>query len=185
MWLSIYVEHASQLICSCFLEAFSINPLDPVLIWKTSKCRMQPKCLHATDTFLMRGLWHWILVTKGYQGIHMLWYCYHFTARVIIFVAVFCHCRLTTVRWVSDMHWLWLFLSGCILYAMNNFINSRFFLVLSSLVVTEVVALVVLIFFLNSAFTACALSGSFDIHFLVFQPSHSHYYLPHQRVGLL
>ena len=32
VWLSKYVEHVSHCIFSCFLEAFSINLLNPVLI---------------------------------------------------------------------------------------------------------------------------------------------------------
>ena len=39
-WLSIFVEHASQCICFCFLEVSSLNFLDPVSIWNTSDCKM-------------------------------------------------------------------------------------------------------------------------------------------------
>ena len=39
--LSISVEHSSQWIFSYFLEAFSLNILDPVLIWITSGFSMQ------------------------------------------------------------------------------------------------------------------------------------------------
>ena len=60
---------------------------------------------------------------------------------------------------------------------------SRFYSGLSSLVVTEAVALVVLLFLLHLSFSACALSGSLIIRCLVSQLSRNHSYFPYQLVG--
>ena len=123
-WLSISVEHASQWICSCLLWVFSIDLLDPVLIWNKSDCRMQPLCFHTTKTLFMKCF---MSLCPSHKRLPR--WCYNtgiiFTDRVIIVTYVFCRCDLTAVWWVPDhLSWLCLFFSGFILYAINNFVNE-------------------------------------------------------------
>ena len=66
-----------------------------------------------------------------------------------------------------------------LIFAATSILCSR----LLSLVVTEAVALVILLFLLRHSFTAYALDGSFSIHFWVSQLSRNHSYFPYQLVG--
>ena len=63
--LFISIEYEPQWIFYCFLEAFSINVLDPVLIWNTPNCRMRPYWFHSTETLFMRCFMSLIPSHKG------------------------------------------------------------------------------------------------------------------------
>ena len=136
---------------------------------------MQPK------PSLWYVLYHYSLVTKGYQGGHML-------------------SRRVYYRWLKnyvavnqlpfDRYWIiwndcvclfqYAFCTPLIIVAMSWFCSG-----LTFFVVNEAVLLVILLFFLRSSFTACSPDGSFSICCRVLQLSRNYSYLPYHLVGLL
>ena len=113
--------------------------------------------------------------------------CYHtgiiVAAKFMIIGSVFCHCDWTSVLWVLDhMSWLGVFLSGFILYAINNCATSWFCLGLTLLFVTEAFVLVVFLFLLCRSFNACSIAVLFNIRCWVLQLIRYHYYFLYQRV---
>ena len=114
--------------------------------------------------------------------------CYNngiIVATRVIMVGYICCCYYsTTVLWVPDnLNWLRLFMSVCILYAINNCDNELVLFRVTLFVVTEAVVLVVFLFLLLRSFTTCYIAGSFSIRCWLLQLSHDHYSFPYHLLG--